>query len=203
MRETRVALWAAVAAPLLYYATLFGSALLYPGYSHVTQYASELGASDAPHPMVFNIGVMLTGVATVVGAVGLRRAALDLGARAILTTLGAIALAAFGLAMVLGGVFPMPDPRHGAWGLGFAIALAPPLFAAAVWDRMRGLGWAMLAVTVVLLALLAVMMGVGGLVRRANVGLWQRAFSLAIYPWMGVVALWFRARFRERAPAVD
>ena len=41
---------------------------------------------------------------------------------------------------------------------------------------------------VVSAALILVMFGVGGLVRRANVGLWQRAYSLSVIPWIGVVA---------------
>ena len=38
-------------------------------------------------------------------------------------------------------------------------------------------------------ALLAVMFGVGDLVDGSNVGLWQRAYGLAMYPWIGVTAL--------------
>jgi hypothetical protein len=38
--------------------------------------------------------------------------------------------------------------------------------------------------------LILVMFDVGGLhlVRRANVGLWQRAYSLAAIPWIGIAA---------------
>jgi hypothetical protein len=39
------------------------------------------------------------------------------------------------------------------------------------------------------------MFDVGGLhlVRRANVGLWQRAYSLSVIPWIAVIAWVLRA----------
>jgi hypothetical protein len=42
--------------------------------------------------------------------------------------------------------------------------------------------------------LILVMFDVGGLhlVRRANVGLWQRAYSLTVIPWIGVLAWMLR-----------
>ena len=44
---------ALIAIPALYYFALFAGAATYPGYSHVTNYASELGAAEAPHPRAF------------------------------------------------------------------------------------------------------------------------------------------------------
>ena len=67
----------------------------------------------------------------------------------------------------------MPDPRHGGYGLGFAVHLAP-LF--------------LLANVVYMTAMLLVMMGIGGLVTRANVGAFQRMYSLGTLPWIGIAA---------------
>jgi hypothetical protein len=39
--------------------------------------------------------------------------------------LAGVALALWGAAMVMGGMFPMPDDRHGAFGLGLAGPLVP------------------------------------------------------------------------------
>jgi hypothetical protein len=49
-------------------------------------------------------------------------------------------------------------------------------------------------------AMLAVMMGVGHLVTRANVGLWQRANALSMFPWLGIAAwaLWRALASPER-----
>ena len=48
---------ALIAIPAFYYFALIVGAATYPGYSHVTNYASELGAADAPHPQLFNIPI--------------------------------------------------------------------------------------------------------------------------------------------------
>lgn len=44
-----------IAITILYYFGLFAGAATYPGYSHVTNYASELGAAEAPYPWLFNV----------------------------------------------------------------------------------------------------------------------------------------------------
>jgi hypothetical protein len=45
-----------VAIPALYFGTLVVAAMLYPGYNHMAQFASELGSSSARYPIVFNAG---------------------------------------------------------------------------------------------------------------------------------------------------
>lgn len=49
-------------------------------------------------------------------------------------------------------------------------------------------------------ALFAVMMGVGGLVTRGNVGLRQRGNALASIPWLGIVAYALRSGRRSDRP---
>jgi hypothetical membrane protein len=178
----------AVLVPLLYFGTLFAAAASWPAYSHVTRYASELGGPEAPHPAIFNVGIMVMGVVCVLCAFGLHAAARRAGGRAIFSTLGAVCVGLFGVAMVMGGAFPMPNELHGAFGLGFAQVFAPLFFALALRGR-AGLGplaAVLLASFVLMVATMLVMMGVGHLVTRANVGLWQRANALAMFPWLGV-----------------
>ena len=68
---TRTMLEAGAGAALLYFLTVIVASLTWPGYSHVTQYASELGSAAAPHPEIFNIGITTTGALGVVGGLGL------------------------------------------------------------------------------------------------------------------------------------
>ncbi len=177
----------AVAVPVLYFGTLLVAAATWPAYSHVTRYASELGGPEAPHPAIFNAGIVLTGVLCVVSALGLYAAARRIGGRRVPAALAALCVAAFGVAMVMGGVFPMPDARHGAYGLGFAQVPAPLLLALSLRGRpgLSRLNAGLVASFVLMVATMAVMMGVGHLVTRANVGLWQRANALAMFPWLG------------------
>jgi hypothetical membrane protein len=183
---TRVLLRSGVAAPVLYFATLIAASLTWPGYSHVTQYVSELGSAAAPHPWLFNLGIVATGLAGILGGVGVA-SALALEGRRVSGALAGVALASWGVGMVFGGVFAMPNPLHNGFGLVLALPLVPPLLAVALRGRAsRGLNLFLLAWFLATAALLAVMFGVGELVTRANVGLWQRGLALAMIPGIGI-----------------
>lgn len=190
MRLERTLLSAGVAASILYYGNLIVSSLFYPGYSHVTQYASELGSSSARYPMIFNTGVLLTGIAGIAAGPGFFLALRRLTGKSILAALTGLAVGLFGVAMIFGGLFPMPNPLHGGFGLGMAIHLAPLFLLLAVWKRedLRGLKTYSLLAFLLGLAFFAIMMGVGSLVTRANVGVFQRLYSLSIFPWIGIAA---------------
>jgi uncharacterized protein DUF998 len=129
----RIQLAALVAVPVLYYFALIVGAATYPGYSHVTRYASELGAADAPWPDLFNYSIVAGGLAALLGAVGLAGALRDHSGRTLWAILAAIALALWGAGMVMGGWFPMPDERHGGFGLGLAAPLVPLFTLLALW----------------------------------------------------------------------
>lgn len=204
--KVKVLLVAGVAMPFLYYGALIVGSLFYPGYSHVTQYASELGSAQAAHPAIFNGGILLMGLAGVPAAFGFYGAVAILTRRRMLGALVALTVGLFGVSMVLGGLFPMPDPRHGGYGLGLGIHAAPALLAAALWPRrdLRALQRFLLIVTLVMAAFFAIMMGVGQLVTRANVGIFQRLYSLALFPWIGIAAAVLRSKLgepREADPA--
>src|SRR6478672_1726556 len=94
--RTRALLWAAVAVPFLYFGTVFVAALFFPGYSHVTQYASELGSAKAPHPGIFNAGIGLTGLASLAAGLGFARGVVALGGSRVLGWLAGASLALFG-----------------------------------------------------------------------------------------------------------
>lgn len=185
---TRALLSIAVAVPFLYFGTLFVGGLLYPGYSHVTQYASELGSAQARYPRIFNGGIGLTALACIAASLGFARGVKGLGGSRVLGWLAAASLALFGLALILGALFPMPDPRHGGWGLGMAIQLTPFFLAAALWkvEEARRLKVFLLVVGVAMALLFVVMMGVGAMVTRANVGLFQRAYTLTLFSLIGI-----------------
>lgn len=201
MRRTVVLCWLAACVPVLYFATLLIAAATWPGYRHATRYASELGGPEAPHPAVFNLGIMLMGGVCVLGSLGVATAARRLGGRAPLAALAGVTIALFGVAMVMGGAFPMPDPRHGAFGLGFALLIAPLALALALAGRpgLGGLAGFLFASFLLMVATMAVMMGVGQWVTRANVGLWQRVNAFAMFPWLGVVGVVLARRVRRAA----
>jgi hypothetical membrane protein len=190
-----------MAVSVLYFGNLIISSLFYPGYSHISQYASELGGPDALYPLIFNIGVMATGIVCIEAGVGFYLALNRLMGGVLLPLLLALTLAAFGFSFVMGGLYPIPDERHGAFGLGFAIHAGSFLLALALWKHktLRGLTYFLLVNGVISLTLLAIMMGVGELVTRANVGIWQRLYALSMLPWIGVAsyALYRHLKWRQ------
>ncbi len=199
MRSPRHLLSFGIAVPILYFLALLLGSAFYPGYSHVTRYASELGAAEAPHPWIFNSGIVTAGVAALLAGPGFAFALRRLGSDRLPAVLTGLTISLWGVAMVLGGSFPMPDPRHGGFGLGLPLLVAP-LFL--LWglrhtpDAGR-LRLFLLVVFLAMTALFAVMMGVGGLVTLANVGLWQRGNALASIPWIGIVAYALRRRIER------
>jgi hypothetical membrane protein len=186
----------AVLVPLLYFGTLLAAAATWPAYSHVTRYASELGGPEAPHPAIFNVGIMVMGAVCALSAFGLFASARRVGGGAAFSALGAICVGLFGIAMVMGGAFPMPNELHGAFGLGLAVVPAPLFLALALRGRpgLGALAAVLFASFLIMLGTTLVMMGVGHLVTRANVGLWQRANALAMFPWLGVAGAMLASR---------
>jgi len=197
----RTLLWGLILVPVFYYIALIGGSLTYPGYSHVTRYASELGAADAPWPNLFNYNIVAAGLSALAGSAGLAWALRTLSGRRLWAVLAAVALGLWGVAMVMGGWFPMPDDRHGAYGLGLAGQLVP-LFALLALLPVPGaarIKWFLAFIFLASGTLITIMMGVGGLVTLANVGLWQRANSALGILWLAVLGLWLLRRTKAGA----
>jgi hypothetical membrane protein len=191
----------AVAVPVLYFGVMLVAASTWPGYSHASRYVSELGGPEAPRPAIFNTGIVIMGVVCALSAWGVFGAARRVGGRGAMSAIAALCIALFGVAMVMGGLFPMPDERHGAFGLGFAMVFAPLFLALAFAGRpgFGGLVALLSASFVFMVATMAVMMGVGHLVTRANVGIWQRLNALAMFPWLGIAGAILALRLGRRS----
>lgn len=188
----RLALVAGVLVPVLYYGALIGAAMTWPAYSHVTQYASELGSAAALHPEYFNFPIIGAGVAAIFASLGVFVALRERAGGVLPSFLSALCLALWGVAFVMGGMFPMPNPLHNGFGLALAIHLAPLFMlwalAGAAAPKLKLL---LVLVFVSSLALILVMFNVGelNLVRKANVGLWQRGYGLTVIPWIALASL--------------
>jgi hypothetical protein len=161
---------------------------------------SELGAAAAPHREIFNDGAIATGVAAILAGLGFFLALRRLSGDVLAPALTGLAFAVWGGSMIMAGLFPMPDERHGGYGMGMALLLAPLMAIWALWS-VRGTGGLkgfLFVAWLAMAAMFAIMMNVGGmnLVHRADVGLWQRANALATFLWVGVAA-WVLMRDRK------
>lgn len=196
---TRVVLYAGIAVPFLYYGVQVLIASFNPGYSFISQAASELGSDRTRYAAVFNAIVMATGALTVGVAIaafaGLRR----LRVNVLLVIAACACLAVNGVQSLWAGWFPMPDPRHGGHPVFLGFMLLLPLFLMAATWKVASHRWhlAFISAIVLLLIMVPVMSGRVGDI-SAYRGLTQRIFTLSIFPPIGA-ACWIIARALGRA----
>lgn len=192
-------LWGLLLVPVFYYVGLIGGALLWPGYSHASQYASELGSAAAPYPAFFNINAILCGLSALVGGVGLSHALNRLSGKRGWSIAAGISISLWGVSVIVAGFYPMPHELHGAYGLGIAGQFTS-LFALLALRNVEGLAGLKVFLGIIFVASLSmflIMMGVAGPLRRANIGIWQRVNSGLGIPYLAVLG-WVLLRRLER-----
>lgn len=204
-RRRRFLLRIGIAAPILAYASVGVAALTWPGFDHATQYLSELGGPAAPHPAIFNVGVLVSGVGAGVAGIGFALSVMALGGARISAAVIALCFGLAGVGLVVSSIYTWPDPRHLAINLGLGIQIAP---LALVWAlrKIEGMGRlrAFLLVVFVAMAILTVLtkhLIFKGLVNDDNVGWWERAFAIVLVGWTGVAAYVLERRLLALAKA--
>ncbi len=80
-RRRNLRLKIAVFMPLLMVADVWLAQRLYPGFDQGSQFISELGATSAPHPLIFNVGMVLAGIAGIFAGHGFDQVLRDAGGR--------------------------------------------------------------------------------------------------------------------------
>ena len=193
-------LWGLILAPIFYYIGLIGGGLLWPGYSHVSQYASELGSAASPFPAFFNASTILCGLSALIGGIGLTSALARLSGRKGWAIAAGISISLWGIAVIIAGLFPMPNELHGAYGLAIAGQFTS-LFALLALRKVEGLNGLKIFLGIIFvasLALFAIMMGVAGPLRRANIGIWQRVNSALGIPYLAVLGWVLLQRLRRK-----
>ena len=184
-----------VAAPLVYTAAVIASSLNYPGYDHLKNFVSELGAVGAPGAAIMNYaGFLPYGVLMTAFAVALNR-----GIRpAVGGWLGPIVLGIYGLAYVAVAMAPCdpgcqsaaPSLHHRMHLLlGDLIILTAVLGPFTLYPRMvNDRAWrSLFAVTLVLPAASWVVLELSGVGMSGP--LRQRLWLLLLFVWIELVAL--------------
>jgi len=88
--------------PILYAIVIAIAGSLYPGYSHISQSMSDLGAVDAPHAVIVNtLGFPLLGLFMIAFAVGIDRGI----RRNRASKVGPVFIVLSGVAMIMTGIF--------------------------------------------------------------------------------------------------
>jgi len=171
------------------------------GYSHLAHRISALSQTGAPEPWAQTINFMVVGILVIGLAVGLRREMSE--GRA--SRLGPALIAAFGLAMLLNGVFPAdpldePDTLAGTLhsataGLGFLGVIAAMFLLSrrfvedAEWQQLASLSRLFGVATIVLMV--SYLLAQEGAVEAWNpwTGLLQRGMAAVVMAWLFLLAL--------------
>jgi hypothetical membrane protein len=172
----------AIAVPILYFGTQLVASAFYPRYSFLQLSASMLGSPNSTHPAVFNTGAILTGAALMIAGYGIFRSLLGKRVHPALCWLALISMVASGYTSIQAGIFPLPDPRHTAFGFLVIFLIALPLILLlALWKQpdARGTRIFLMACCLAIL-LLAPVMSHPTLVPGAS-GLMQRIFASVIF----------------------
>ena len=184
MSRVQRGLLAAGLLPLPWF--LFWTALggrLTPGYSGVSQHASELLAAGGAGALCLRVAALGSGVALLAFAAGLWSAS----ARAV--PVGAAAWLVFGLSMASNGLWPMGSPMHGLYAAGVVNLVAPGLAHLEVSRLLPG-RWAYgLTAAVSVCGVAYLWLNLTGHDPGAFRGLTQRVFSSINAAWpFGVAA---------------
>ena len=177
------ALGSGILVPILYFGTQLLVAPFFPGYSFLSMAASLLGSDLAIYPAIFNIGAIITGIATIIASVGFLLALQHLGTNPFLTWLTSIAVLLNGLGSLWAGFFPMPDPRHDSNPFAVGIFLFPILLTFALWNRSnaRPIKIYLIITNLLFIALIPIMSGVSGINTQGYQGLLQRIAVLVFF----------------------
>ncbi|MBN9320342.1 MAG: hypothetical protein BGN86_05845 [Caulobacterales bacterium 68-7] len=174
--------------PLIMVAVVWIAQALYPGFNMGSQYISELGALKAPHPLVFNLGMMLVGVVGILAGAGFTHALEAAGGRRIVSAFAGLWVAITGLGLVFAGLFHFPDDMHRTVGIALAVQVAPIFSAWALWGVVahRRLIWLSLGWSVLMLLVFMLMAGAWDVRTGSDVGLWQRWHGFLGALWIGI-----------------
>ena len=190
----KVMLWAGVAAPIIYFGTQIAAIALNPSFNFAEQQPSELGIVAMHLPIVANAGFIASGIAFVLGGLGLFAGLRGVGGNAIIAALAGLTLVVLGFAIAMSGFFPLPNPLHYAFGL-YPIGILPPLFVALGYRNGGAARWIALASFVLCVAIFAAA-SFGGMATEENVGLITRAISIMLFATIAYVCWSLTRRLR-------
>jgi hypothetical protein len=174
-------------------------ALMVPGYSHVHQTVSEIGAMDTPGRVPFAIMLGSISVCMFVFASGVWGVWCATG----LSKVAAILIACMGISCLGVGIFATPHPLHNVFGMSEIVGYQTPFFLALAWrkdPKTRALviwSWVMFALlwTAMALNMSPLYPPLWAQLRPIN-GLVQRSLFLAWFGWCAIagVLMWRRER---------
>ena len=194
LKREKILLGSGIAAWLVYLLNLLVLAALWPGYSHISNYVSDLGRAENPYNGVFNGAIILYGTLQLLTGLGFYYSVKRITRRKIISIVVGLSFALIGVSAYFGGIFPLPDERHSGYGIGL-ISFLIPLFLAFAFSRLKN---ARIFVThqilffVLFVLIFPVTSGMegNGLINEMNKGLGQRLSVLFTIMWFTSTIYW-------------
>ena len=200
-----------IVGPIVFTSIVLAAAAGHPGYSHVANFMSELGATGAPRAALMNYGGFIpAGVLLTAFAISLRRAL----PRKPLITAGVMLVMLFGVGVVAAGVFSCDlgcPTSGGTIENQIHNAIGPSCFLCVIagsgllgWQFRNVPDWRRLATYSLATSAVALVCFVGlvsSLDSRTLTGLWQRLMLGTLFLWCGVAAVHALRLDAQPAPA--
>ena len=142
-----------ILAPAVAFTSIISSILLHPWFSFPDNALSDLGAVDTPYNAIFNLGLVMAGVLSLVFMPGLRT--LLHGA---VGKIGGVVLSAGLVSLILIGVFPEGTSPHWYVSVGFFVLCATGVTLVGLDQALNAPArpWGVLVLSLVALALVSV-----------------------------------------------
>ena len=189
MTRERILLALGICITVIYFINLIVLGALYPEYSHMSNWVSDLGRAEAPHHRIFNSVVLFTGILFLLSGLGFFYSINRITKRKVLATFICGFVAAFGINFFIAAIFPLPDPRHSAIGIGFLTFFTPILLAWTFWkisdSRAFAINQASSFIFIVLSTIVASVFS-----NEMYSGLLQRIQAVVIFGWLAYSCFW-------------
>ena len=187
-----------IAGPIVFTSVVLAAAAGHPGYSHVANFMSELGATSAPRAALMNYGGFIpAGTLLAAFAIGLMNAL----PRKPLTTAGIFLVMLFGLGVVAAGVVSCDlgcPTSGGTIENQIHNLIGPSCFLCLIagsgmlgWQFRNLPDWRRLSAYSLVTSVVALVFFMGlvsSLESRTLTGLWQRLMLGTLFLWCGVAA---------------
>jgi hypothetical membrane protein len=193
LKRERILLGSGIAAWLVYLLNLLVLAALWPGYSHISNYVSDLGRTENPYNGVFNGAIILYGTLQLLTGLGFYYSVKRITRRKIISIVVGLSFALIGVGAYFAGIFPLPDELHSGYGIGL-ISFLIPLFLAFAFSRIKNAR--IFVIHQILFFVLFVLIfpitsGMGdGFINEMNKGLGQRLSVLFTIMWFTSTIYW-------------
>ena len=189
---------AGVIGPVLFTLITVICASLRPGYSHISQFISELGATGSPNAQFMNFaGFIPTGLMIAMFGVSLYL----LLSKHLLTRTGSVFITVFGLGIVVAGLFScdIGCPREGSIENNIHDTVSGPIFLIGIIGiLLHGISFRrqpsfrsiwFFSVVSALLAFTFMVALVNSFETYTTTGFWQRLLLATIFLWCGIVGM--------------